>query len=131
MAGTITETAYKLGNIRRLVFDCTGDASDGSFPDTTITEKIDGFLLALETNPGATAPSANYDITIEDGEAVDVLTSLGANRHTSSTEYVNLVVDTYFHRPVSSSDSLTLKIANNSNTSATTKIILYYSVAVG
>jgi len=52
------------------------------------TDYLAGRVGRFVTNPGATAPSANYDITITDDDGVDILNGAGANRHTSNTETV-------------------------------------------
>jgi len=54
----------------------------------TMTDYVAGTLGKLVTNPGTTAPESNYDITITDEDAVDILVGTGANRHTSNTETV-------------------------------------------
>ncbi len=129
MASQCTETHYPVGNIRKLVFDCTADSGDGSFDDYTVTTKFEGRLLDLETNPGGTAPDDNYDITLEDGGGHDVLEGVGANRHTTTTQKVAIVYSgTGTHPTVDESDTLTLKIANNSVNSATTSIAIYYAL---
>ena len=131
MAGTVTQVSNKLGIMKTIVLTCTADASDASFPETALTEKIDGFLLAMESNPGGTAPTANYDITLEDGDGLDVLGGAGANRHTSTSEMAGLPFGTYFHWPVSPEQTYTLKITNNSNNSAITVVTLFYSAQSG
>lgn len=45
-----------------------------------------GEVVALVTDPGATAPTASYDITIPDPDGYDVMQGAGANRHTANTE---------------------------------------------
>ena len=45
-----------------------------------------GEVLALVTDPGATAPTDNYDITITDADGYDVMQGAGANRDTANTE---------------------------------------------
>lgn len=126
MAGTVVETHERKGPIGVVEFTCTGDSSDGSFPQHELTTKISGQLLALETNPGATAPTSNYDVALNDAEGLDVLHSQGANRHTSTTEKVSIVFGTYFHPPVSWDDTLTLAITGNSVASAGIVVRLYY-----
>lgn len=129
MAGTVTQTSLpdSVGGVKVITLTCTADASDGSYPSTALTKKFSGYLLALETNPGTTAPTANYDIAITDADGHDVLEGVGADRHTSSTEKVSIVYSgTAVHPPVASSDTLTLAITNNSANSAVTVIKLYY-----
>lgn len=126
MAGTISQDHERRGDIGVITCTCTGDAADGSFPATTLDVKISGRLLALETNPSAVAPSANYDITLVDNEGLDVLHSCGLNRHTSTTEKVPIVFGTYFNPPVEKSDDLVLTITGNSVNSAVIVVKLYY-----
>jgi hypothetical protein len=45
-----------------------------------------GEVLALVTDPGATAPTDNYDLTFPDVEGYDVMQGAGANRDTANTE---------------------------------------------
>ena len=45
-----------------------------------------GEVLSLVTDPGATAPTVNYDITITDGDSYDVMQAAGANRSDTATE---------------------------------------------
>jgi len=45
-----------------------------------------GRLARVVTNPGTTAPTANYDVVLTDVDGVDLLAAKGANRHASNTE---------------------------------------------
>ena len=127
MAGTITQTHNKLGKIGVITFTCTADAADGSFPSTTIDDAIEGKLLALETNPGATAPTDNWDVAITDAEGVDVLQGCGANRHTTTSQKAAIVFSgTSLNPPVDKTDTLALVITGNSVNSAIAVIKLYY-----
>jgi hypothetical protein len=90
VAGSTTVTQYAIGFVRRLVVDFVADAANGSVPDTVLPT-IEGRLFELHTNPGAVAPTDNYDLTLEDAEAIDRLQGLGANRDTANTEAVPLV----------------------------------------
>lgn len=131
MPGTIVETAYMLGTVKKIEFACTAGASDALFPEVALTQKIDGFLLMIETNPGATGPTTLYDIAIDDEEGIDVLQTAGADRHISNSEVAAIPFGTYFHPPITQDQTLTLKITNNIVNSATTKIILYWSAVSG
>jgi len=128
MAGTVTLTHYQLGNVRRINFSAVADAADGSFPDTALP-KFQGRLIGLHTNPGATAPTANYDITLVDGDGIDRLQGVGVDRHTSTSEQVPVVYSgTSVMPPVSVDETLTLTFANNSVNSAIVVGNLYYSL---
>jgi hypothetical protein len=53
---------------------------------TVAVPAFHGTLARVVTNPGATAPSANYDVTLSDEDSIDLLATKGANRHTTTTE---------------------------------------------
>ena len=126
MAGTVTEIHSK-NVVGVITLTATGDAADGGYPETVLETKISGRILALETNPGTPAPTTLYDIVLEDADGHDVLEGVGANRHTTNTEKAAVVYSgTEIHPPVEYSDTLTLKITNNSVNSAVTVIKIYY-----
>lgn len=58
------------------------------------------------TDPGATAPTDDYDITIVDAEGYDVMQGTGANRDTSNTETATPTKKSVAFGP------LTLNVAN-------------------
>lgn len=127
MAGTITLQHFELDHVRKIVATCVADAANGSFPDTTLP-RIEGRILAIETNPGSPAPTDNYDVTVEDQNAVDVLLGVGANRHTTTSQRATVVhTSTSVHPCVAKSDALTLKIAGNSVNSAQAEVTIYYA----
>jgi len=128
MAGTVTLAHAQIGHIRKVVATCVADAADGSFP-ATVLPAIEGRILALVTNPGATAPQANYDLVVTNQHGYDVLQGLGANRHTSTTETVPILfTDTGTHPCVDEGDTLTLAITNNNVNSAQTVVEIYYAL---
>tara|TARA_R100001530_G_scaffold134471_2_gene109397 strand:+ start:974 stop:1372 length:399 start_codon:yes stop_codon:yes gene_type:complete len=128
-ARTMTETHYPLGNIRKIVLDCVCDSTNGSFAADELTTKFEGRLLDLETNPGSTAPTDNYDIVLDDAGGHDVLEGVGANRHTTTTQKAAIVYSgTGTHPTVDETDTLSLVITNNSVNSAIIQITLYYAL---
>lgn len=131
MAGTIAVTSHKsFGVIRRLVIDWTADAADASVP-SLLLPAIEGRLLALETNPGSTAPTDSYDIVVNDGEGADRLVGAGADRDTADSAITAVAfASSSIHPPVSIDEALTLAISNNAVNSATGRVILYYTPAV-
>jgi hypothetical protein len=119
MAGTVTVTHTQTGRIGRIKVACVGDASGGTVPATALPP-FAGLIVALRTNPGATAPTSNYDITAPDEHGVDRLQGVGANRHTTSSEEVAVVrAGTAIHPPVAFEDVLTYTVENQSVNSAT------------
>lgn len=49
-------------------------------------KKLKGFIVRVVTNPGATAPSDNYDITLLDEDSVDVASGNLLNRDETTSE---------------------------------------------
>lgn len=88
MAASITFTYDRgPGPVKRIIADWTS-AADGSATATT-TVKASGRLVKGTTDPGATAPTDNYDITVKDDEGVDVLAACQtglADRDTANSE---------------------------------------------
>lgn len=91
MAEACTITEETLGSVKKIKWAWTS-AADGSVGaaavSSTTTGVYNGECLRLITDPGATAPTDNYDVVINDGDGVDVLIGAGANRDTSTTEQV-------------------------------------------
>ena len=90
MAGSISyaydDPKPQHGKNHKVTATWTSDSSG----DVNGVEKVDirGTIQAIVTDPSATAPSANYDVVINDDEGIDVAGGLLANRHTSTTERV-------------------------------------------
>lgn len=134
MPGTISVTSDSIVNagysnrkrIRKIVIDWTADAAAATVPNLTLSN-IYGYVIKAITNPGSTAPTANYDIALGDPEdtALDALAGALQNRHTSTTEQVY---------PTGSGSTVpiwldkgdyTLSVSNNAVNSATGRIIFY------
>ena len=87
-----------------------------------ITELISGRAVNIVTNPGATAPTDNYDVTLVGEGARDVLNGAGLNRDTANTEDIPVIVEVgfpyaaparyYAVHPVVNEAGLVLTIAN-------------------
>ncbi len=86
MACTITET--RVGSVKKIKFDWLSDDSAGTVAGTT-TYAYSGRFIGLITVPsGVTAPDNLYDITLVDGDGVDLLLGAGLNRSNVNTEFV-------------------------------------------
>lgn len=70
-----------------------------------------GAVMSVVTNPGATAPTDNWDATITDVDGYDVLQGVGADRDTTNTETAGPTVS-----PSPVFGPLTLNITNGGNT---------------
>jgi hypothetical protein len=86
------------------------------------TKQYNGVIQQLITIPGTSddAPTAAYDVTVFDGDSVDVLAGLGADRSATATEYKKAIDGLGFVK----SSALTLNIANAGDV-ATGTVILY------
>jgi len=92
MAGTVTVSEESITStavgLRKIAWDWL--SAVGGAADLVTTLAYTGELKRFVTIPdgGGTQPSDNYDITITDGDGVDVLAGAGANRDNVATEQV-------------------------------------------
>lgn len=127
--GSVTETVDELPGARGYVvtFSWTGDSADGSVPSTATAAATNiilkgMFLYMVETNPGSTAPTDNYDIVLNNAGSVDLMAGAMANRDTANTEIAF---------PTSATPSvdtaITMVLTNQSVNSATGTVKMYFS----
>jgi hypothetical protein len=91
---------------------------------TSASIPFNGIIRKITTDPGAAAPTANYDITLEDDlTAEDIAAGTLANRHTTTTEAVVPVLGTYF--PVAFAGTFKAKVINSGSAKNGT-ITVYY-----
>ena len=136
-AGTVTQTWDDWGHIKKWTCAWVGGTT-GDVPATTSTKPIQGYLYKLITNPGATKPSANYDVTMVDPQSFDVLHGAGYNKSTSDTECAHVwhtsstgttyTIGASYHHPIVS-DKLVFTLSGNTTGFASTgDVILYYGM---
>lgn len=88
-AGTATRTEVTAGPVKKIVWAWTsGDGAEGGTVISTTSRSYSGKLIGLTTDPGAAAPTDNWDLTVTDSAGHDVLLGAGANRDTVTTEHV-------------------------------------------
>jgi hypothetical protein len=126
--GSCDITYDETRSIRSVVWSWTSSAGGGV--SGFDTKPISGELLRFVTNPGATAPTDNYDVTLLDADGVDVLGTQGTDRDTANSEqFPPLIVGTIgaasYVRPVAVNGPLSLVIAAAGDSKQGT-ITLYY-----
>ena len=99
MAGSAVVTMDKIdinGQNQRKVINIawTGASNDGTMPAVVLdsaTYGIQGwYLYSCITNPGTTAPTDDYDITVTDSDGNDLAEGALADRDEANTEIVRL-----------------------------------------
>ncbi len=118
MAQSVTfTTRYRAADsdVVRITIDWT------SHTDGTVTQAFpkaySGIIERVTFNPGATAPTANYDVTITDDQGFDVLGGQGANLSATVTTSVKPGIPfkdgtTTHVAEICVDDTLTLNITN-------------------
>lgn len=87
MAGTVTTTEQTFGSVKRVKFEWT--SSSGGAADATTSATFDGKLIQVATVPdGTAAPTADYDVAVNDADGVDLLQGNGADRSATATEHI-------------------------------------------
>lgn len=127
-AGTCTETfnAYRDGDWM-VTLTCTGDATDGTYPATTVDfrgEDVNSYIYMVVTDPGTTAPTDNYDITITDANGIDIMGGELLNRDESNTEQAVPKIDSIYGSRRVNGD-MTVNISGNSVTAAQVVIKIF------
>lgn len=80
--------------------------SDGDGNASATTGKVSGWLVKGATNPGATAPTDDYDIAITDADGVNVLSACDddlQDRDTANSEEVYFLVKDHAGTPLAQS----------------------------
>ena len=124
-AGAVTThtTTYIGYKVYKHTFAWTGDSSTGAVNSFT-TPKITGYIFSGITNPGTTAPTDNYGITLNDDNGVDVFGGELLNRDTANSEQaVPKIGNAYGTRFVNS--KLTFSITGQSVNSAKGTLDVY------
>jgi hypothetical protein len=144
-AGSVTvsgETRGRYGELYVVTMTCTGDAANGSIPNTAIptavmSEIIGKYLYTVTAFPtsGGTAPDA-ADVFILDANGEDLLGSAdggttankGANLIHATLKYTTLPFSTYLGSPYFPAvvNALTLKVSNQATASADYTIELVF-----
>ena len=116
----------------KVEIDWVADDADGSVPDGVFdaTDTIDilgRYCILGITNPGTTAPTDNYDITVEDEYGCDIFGGQLLNRDSALSEQaLPNVGGAYGGRPCAG--ILTFKLSGNSVNDATGKCVLYFEI---
>ena len=123
-----TATTFKAGEFT-IVSIVWVSAADGTCSYTfaaNILKAIRGKSAYMAiTDPGATAPTDNYDIVLNDENSADVFGGTLANRDTSNSEQaVPLIGAAYGDRPVTK--SVQMEITNAGNTKGGTLVVLFH-----
>lgn len=125
-AGTVTQAWTQCTkNVECLAYTWTADASAATVPATASNKSIDGYVIQVVTNPGSTAPTDDYDITLTNSDGADVMGGALANRDTANSEIAIPKVDGTNYADAWVSGTLTLNISNNSVNSATGVVRVY------
>lgn len=109
------------GMIQVITFTCGTDTAASATYANVTTKPLFGYVFMAETNPGATGPTDNYDIVLNDADGADIFGGNLMNRDTSNTERAVPAIVGWVDGP------LTLAVTNNSVNNATfvLKVWLY------
>lgn len=119
--GAATIDVYSLRSMKVVEISVTGDASDGTVSDIVTPFSVDGLIYRVETDPGATAPTALYDLTLTSSlGGADLMGTRLDDRSATDTERAAPTV-TEPNR-----GGLTLAVANQSVVSATFTVRIFY-----
>ena len=125
------KTDYVNDGIEVVTFTWLANTTTGTVPATSTgtawpdpqTQKA-GCIAKAVTNPGSTAPTDNYDITLTDADAVDLMGGELANRDTATSEVAVPKIDTTFGCSIVTGP-FTLNISGQSVSAANGTVLVY------
>jgi hypothetical protein len=133
-ASTVTQSDknFSDGKITEITLDVVahtdGTVTSWAFTDALNAKVIGKLLCQIETDPGTTAPTTLYDITLTDISSNDVLGGAGMNRSATATEPAVPIIDTTTSlqgcRTITS--PLTFNLSNNSVNGAIVSVKLLF-----
>lgn len=138
MAGSVAITLERVDRsgtdhmgVRCLTFTWTASASDGTLTNAAISASQAKVLAGLKaflavTNPGATAPTASYDIEILDADGIDIFGAALNNRSATLSEQARPDMTTLAGERLVDGGLLTFALTNNSVNSATGVCKVYF-----
>lgn len=116
MAGTITEAHQEHRTVRKLTLSWITDGSGVAIGTSSI---ISGLVYRIVTNPGTAAPTALYDLVLNDEDGMDIAAGALSDRATADTEQVIL------DPPIAVDGTLQLAAINAGDTKQGTVVIYY------
>lgn len=130
MAGSVTITySQTRPGMKSVTWAWTSDAS-GDVSGTN-TVYLSGQAIRFVTDPGATAPTDNYDIVVNDQHGLDIAAGRLANRDTANTEEafpiqeVTIGANTYVVSGATFDGPLSLVVSNAGNAKQGTLVMFY------
>lgn len=124
-AGTVTPSYEYYTNFTKITLSWTADAAAATVPSTDFS--LCGTIHRIVTDPGSTAPTANYDISLTDANGLRLDATSLDNRHTTTTEQVilNIAGSAGGFQQVTHCGIVTFTLSGNSVNSATGILIIY------
>ena len=103
-------------------------ASNGALTATNTPFNIDGYVFLVLTNPGATAPTADWDLDLLDADGIDIFTAALDDRHTSASEQAVPHLDgTDHYGPRFVAGVLTIDVTGNSVNSGNMVVTVFFT----
>jgi hypothetical protein len=130
MAGSVRQELVEYGRRCRVIkLHCVGDSVDGSIPDTSVLDRLKyrvaGWSLdSVKVYPGATGPTADSDLEVEDGDGLDMLGGEGTDLIKNSAASVTVPSRDSIRGPVPITGGMTIKVTNQAVASALYRIDL-------
>lgn len=125
------ETSSVNDGMEVVVFTWLANTTTGTVPATSTgttwpDERMQkaGCIAKVNTNPGSTAPTDDYDITLTDADGVDLMGGELGDRDTADSEVAVPKIDTTFGCVVVTGP-FTMNISNQSVSAATGTVTIY------
>jgi hypothetical protein len=129
-AGTVSITKDKTTKfynerVVEYLITWTADSAAATVPATATDTAIVGYVFMAQTNPGTTAPTDDYDITLTDADGIDVFGGELLNRDEANSEQTVPKVGSSVYGSRFVNSVLTFNLSNNAVNSATGTVRVY------
>lgn len=125
-AMTAVQTHSNFGKFKTLTIDVTTDAAGGQ--ERIALELPEGIILwYIETDPGSTAPTDDYDLAIYNGMHVDIMGTAANNRDTSTSEATGIYINSQYIYGLPVQGPFELDQSGNSANAGIYRVRIYYT----
>ena len=89
VAPVTTVTERRVGTVKEIIYTFTsGEGTYAGTAEQATTYTYNGKLIGAIIDPGSTAPTASWDLTVTDADSIDVLNGGGVDCSATATEYI-------------------------------------------
>ena len=111
--------------VSTITWTWTANSADATVPSAA-SSSFKGWVFMATTDPGTVSPQDNYDIVLNDADAVDIFGAELNNRSATVSQHTIPKIGSSYYGPRFINGTLTMVLTNNNVNSATGILKIYY-----